>query len=1745
MILRVRGCIMSCLLLLGLISGLFSASANAQCSAVLAEAPPLGEPAHSAQAQVLADNDCPVISKVSAALVASGERVASRSYYDEALANPPLVFPVRSNLSLPNVAGIYQIEWTTEFVTGESQVMTQTFALPCPAPGSVTTRWNDSDSTVTFTPSFGDVCEGQTTATLDIRDITGGSIVENVTATFSVDNPDPSVVELQLPRLDGERRYAGEILLENESQQVTRVPVEFVTGCGAMSPSATISNGRILGSVEASDCQYPITMNISVVHSSGEAIRSFTATLSNETFDFPIPDFDSWPAGDFNLDIDFVGTTARATQTVGVAIACEDPAFSEPSLTLGDTANIANVNFALSGRNVCQGATRVSVQVRDVNRVVVFNRSLDLEAGSLAENLTWPFRGTPGSTYDVELNAQFGVSFQQSVERSRRTAYECTAPEVLELGYSNAEGTHAAALLAMSQCNAPASAKLVVRNEVGRIVAESDPQILQDLGASFATLEPTSLGHLDSGKFTAELTVADNRGRTAIAKAELSRDVSGPEIAFNRGAALLEPGQTPDITSLDELVLTFSDSSDPLPSFEEFQSALEPFPSGGAASFHQVDGEVTPQIWIGGTVDAPREEADWGFVGVLVRNQTGDRWISRIVRTYVPYTDNELTDFHPSISRTGFRAVSRIETLLPGNYTIEGVVVGATDGTRYLIAGTGSFSVSTLAGRRHESLLRRGVTEIPVALRWETDNTAQLERITSVPDGDYTLSVVGRDSYGNPSDVYNLSFSLVQDKATARLVWPAIAGYTRTVQHRFHVPGVARVGPLRVLFRRTGGYGEIRINGERVTEQTVETILTPDAAGMFSMALELVNADVDGQFVLHADSTEARPLELSVSTFHPEFSVQRRRGDNLDVLTVEHDGQECRHVIFDDLSRVSVRVDEVVCAVRLNIPGTSVLSTNDDRTEVRLPPGVSTEAMYEEGFVRANEGQVVFQATRQIELAEIQSYSSTPQLEFVPLPQWRNRSANGAYLSAVGNVIAGHVVIRGGAEAPTVTINGEAVSTPAQSTGEIRIPIRTSITQIGAAQQLQVKAFYPSTPDLDVNLQYEFFAVPEEPLLRPVSGSLVSPNPLEMVLQLSTTTEAYSPDRHGTYEARALRVIDRNDPTAVHLSPEAEMTENGRLSVALGALPPGSYRLTSEIVSNDSRFREILAPLATDATFEVVDGSAVAAKLFTFRDADKIPFFGQISVDYVNDKRRGDVRRVAWEVSEDGQTFVPFQCCGSSIDFALTDPGTRFYRAQLTNRHSEVSSYTDPIELRSYIAGELRVVGPRQTFRGFPAKYQVAGLPDDREVLWRVVPPNSDEPIVQRGSTLEIGAEETGTYFVEVIADTGTDSPDHTSALRTFFALETTWPRIPASVINGPSDVEYGKSNTFTVSHPPIFSDRGNSEIVRVGEWELPDGTRSSDDEWVEFTLRSIAEGFETADVYYHSWIDGDRTTLTTAVHRIKPIEYDWPDWELKVATNSLEPPAILRLSVTPESWQEWMGLGSYPITTFWELPSHIRVIERTPTEAIVFAADDRPFHVTARITDPRGNVTELRRGDIRPVNQIPFEISLRAVAERALQTAPIEVVVHVDAIVLPRGQEIDRVAFYLDGLYRGVTDGSPFEIQIRNPGEHRLRAIASIGTTYTTDDELTLSIGNNHKANCTITPIGDFRLNGLAKATCEDPDGHMVEYRWYADGQLLTEAGTRVTLSRAQLLSIGELSLIAVDNAGLETTARYVPPRE
>jgi hypothetical protein len=603
---------------------------------------------------------------------------------------------------------------------------------------------------------------------------------------------------------------------------------------------------------------------------------------------------------------------------------------------------------------------------------------------------------------------------------------------------------------------------------------------------------------------------------------------------------------------------------------------------------------------------------------------------------------------------------------------------------------------------------------------------------------------------------------------------------------------------------------------------------------------------------------------------------------------------------------------------------------------------------------------------------------------------------------------------------------------------------------------------------------------------------------------------------------------------------------DGHVHVDLPALTPGTYdlRLSARLTgaAADAPSDATVPATPYESSFTVLDGRPIAGRVLALRTRGIAPLSGHLSVELTDPARRADVASVTWERSLDGERFEAEAHGADGFDVAISEPGVRFYRARLVNRHSGAESVTPSVRLSAVLAERLTIDGPDQTFSGYPIELRASGVPGDR-VLWRVISPGERVPEEHRGASLRIEATITGTVFVEAVALDTLGDADAPAAPRVFRAIEVRWPDLPPAVIVGPSQVERGRATMFTIVHPAIFQGRGNPSIQRRGEWELPDGRRVADQDFVEVTLDPKARGDQPVSLIYHSWIDGARDeTIKSAAHHLRPYEYRWPQWTLDTQTTSLTVPSIYRLALRPTTWQAWLDLPDVVLQTDWRIPPQARVLQRTERELIVELQQPELFDVAVTVADDRGHSTELVAHGIPPVRRTPLEIQARLAPERALHTAPLKVTVTAEPIVAPPGRRIARVAYYLNGAFAGATDGGPLVLQLVRPGQHRIRTIASIGTDIVAEDVVVFDVADNAPARCRIEVVGDLALNGVAKAECDDPDGQVVEYRWYRNGQLFDTSGPRVRLNGSQLQGLKELSLIAVDNAGKEASARLIP---
>jgi hypothetical protein len=1430
-----------------------------------------------------------------------------------------------------------------------------------------------------------------------------------------------------------------------------------------------------------------------------------------------------------------LATVPLRSLQAGAHVSCGPPVLEELAAVAGDRPG----DYVLVGRYAatqpCHGATEIHLQLRDAQNIVVFNRTLSQPAAATAATLRVPLPVVAGAPYELSARVRYGPGLAADALVRQRIELPCAAPAVIDLGYADPAGTQVTALVQLSRCNLPASARVSIRDAADRVLSASDVAVTPRGESAFATLEPLPIANLRPGSYTAHVIVRDRTGRSAERSMPLARDLEGPAISLLHGTEPLAGTAVPVVRSLADLSVSFSDPSSLLSEAQPSATRARPL-DGARAVLLQVSGEADPELSFVGYVDVPRAGPPWAFTGVLVENPAGDRrWLAPVGRRFV-VAPADLGGLSPAIERAGFRAVVRTESLPPGAYRAVGVVLSAA-GQDVLAPTVGAFTVSARAARRPDAVLRQGVTEIPVRLAFEREDVATLQALAALSDGNYTLELIARDRLGNASAPQRYPVTVSQDKSQRLVSLPALAGHTARVdfipESRGTTPPPAAA--LRVAVRRVGGRGAVEVNGARLDDAPLDLLLAPDRAGRLPIRLRVVDPDLDTRLLVIPEAADLRPLELALSTYRPEFGLRRQELDTGSAVVIENRSGNCgRHVVFSNLQTVSVAADEVVCALRIGSPEVTIAAASGRATAIGLPPSAADRVPYAVGFVQSVNGVPTFTSLSEHTIGELQSQSRAPRLDFEPAPALRDRGPG--LLTRPGPFRPGVLLVSSERDDAIVEVNGVAVPGLAAAPGVLRVPLETAVPELGGTQPLTVKAYYAATPTHVSQRTFTFTAVPPPVLVTALTGSLVLPSPLSLDVRAHVDEPALTPAAVDAYAVRRAVVAAPQLPRP--LPATATARPDGTWSVSLPDVAAGAYRLQMVLEPRDPRLKAVLSPTTVEAAFTVVDGRPVDARIFTFKPADVAPFTAHLTLQFARPERRMDVARIVWEVSEDGKSFHPYQHGPTATEFALPEPMSRLFRARIVNRHSQAESVTRAIAVDAVSNASLTVAGPNETFRGYPVELVASGAAADR-VLWRVLPPGAQRAEERRGERITVDASATGTYYVEVIAgdETGFDA---VSAPRVFKTLHVRWPTLPPAVVTGPSALEVGRAATFEVREPPLFTGVGNPAVRRLGEWLLPGGRVVAGSDAVEYTLATAPPGDDPVAITYRSWLDGarDRTTVTT-VHRVKAGRYRWPEWRLVSDTVSPTVPSTFRVALKPARWQDWLAVGDTPVETVWQLPTTARVRYQSNREVVFQLLDNRPFDVSARVSDARGNVAEVTARSLEPTRRVPFAVAARVATQSTVRTVPLRVSLGVEPVYAPKHRSIIRVAYYLGDQYLGATSGAPLEFQITKPGTHRLRAIASLGADLVAEDTAVLEVGDNVPPRCRVEAVGDFTLNGIAKAVCEDPDGQMSAYRWYLDGQPVSATGSRVQLTRQQLSSVSELSVVGVDNAGKETTAR------
>ena len=554
-------------------------------------------------------------------------------------------------------AGVYSISWQALLSDGSTAALDQLFTVPCSAPPAVTQRLLPGSNRLIVDVPTGDVCQGDTVAILNLLDVAGNAVGDPMTQTFP--SAPGKEMSFDLSGLEGERRYTGLLSMRNDSGQTTESEFSFLTGCGPLQATGDLDGARISGTLTASACHFPVSITVRVLSSDGQEIKSGQADLSDRDFDLMLPDYEQWAAGEYSVVADFVSAEGRRSSlNLDAQVECQPPVLSDVSIDATSDSNQAMLLAQFQSTDACQGGSEINIQLRNTEKTVVFNRTLKQSPSMSPVSLSFPLNAVPGSTYDLVATLRYGSLLSEETVITEKLFFDCTDPAILDFGYSSPDSSGLGALIRLSSCNLPASAKIQVSELSGRIVASNEVQLSESPNGPYAVVPEASIRHLPTGKYAAKLVFLDNQSRSLTEELDIDRDVEGPSIAFRHHDQAIDKDAIPTVSRLEDLSVSYSDPSSLLPSSIPYSDQLATLKFDEAhSSIREISGESGAELWFSGYVEIPRSVEDWGYVGVLVEDSQSNRWMLPVTRRFVPIQNENLTDFHPSNNRSGFRSL--------------------------------------------------------------------------------------------------------------------------------------------------------------------------------------------------------------------------------------------------------------------------------------------------------------------------------------------------------------------------------------------------------------------------------------------------------------------------------------------------------------------------------------------------------------------------------------------------------------------------------------------------------------------------------------------------------------------------------------------------------------------------------------------------------------------------------------------------------------------------------------------------------------------------------------------------------------------------------------------------------------------------------------------------------------------------------------------------------------------------------
>lgn len=702
--------------------------------------------------------------------------------------------------------------------------------------------------------------------------------------------------------------------------------------------------------------------------------------------------------------------------------------------------------------------------------------------------------------------------------------------------------------------------------------------------------------------------------------------------------------------------------------------------------------------------------------------------------------------------------------------------------------------------------------------------------------------------------------------------------------------------------------------------------------------------------------------------------------------------------------------------------------------------------------------------------------------------------------------------------------------------------LRSKRAQLWERNTYEYNTEYQLDPTLTADGVVETIAVPNSGLRlkAKVDDKDTFDNEIERVVvnlgKYNSDTRTYDYDHESmgswtTYLAessydKALRKYVYNPITPKKLFEQG--VETLPFDIDISQLEYGRYRFMGVAELNSPIASYTRSMKTTSMYYNVLKSGEILGDISLTKISNPVPFTVAATFRTKTRPDKEALGEIQWQMrSAEQDTWVNIGN-RTSLRTKLEQPGHYFIRVITTNKRTAVKYTTDVYEILAYERPDLDIVGPSSLLKGDTASYSLLDhdMPADiaiGDIEWSL----DKETWVSGSETFDVEGE--GKQINLWVRMSYLDN-ELAGDKRFDIELKRIYVRKPERVrlnVKRPTKVEMGVPFDLTGSYK--LSD-SKLDVVVKRQWKLPNGNVVDDQDILNYTpTEEDAENKQIAFTYI-AWVEGyEKETYKESTVSIKVVKYEFPEHQLKLTMSHHYAPMKGRISIQRLTRIDVPMKFTYTVKPLVNL----ELIDHDDTKSLINIQVEKPgvYPVEVVVRDERGN--EQRLVEFLDIEDAPAPtFKFYASYSNKNMREPLNVSLRS---TVKLGHPNDRVKTRIWSVNGEVVEGGNYSLLTTGlmEGTHVLseRIISNYGVEATED--FVVEVVDNLKPICDVTHniLRDDLVNLMA--SCRDPDGRIVGYRWDINGEETLGRGEMQSYRVTPEDSSITVKVVGIDDSG------------